>query len=474
MITLDDLHGRFTRRELTPREHLDRVLAALRDAAARVPAHAAVRDYNDEQARRAADAATARYASGQALGVFDGIPMVVKDEVDVAGLPTRAGTVYRPAVPAARDATAVARLRDAGAVIVGKSVQHELGLGATGISPHEALTPRNPHDPRCAPGGSSSGSAVAVALGAVPVAVASDGGGSVRIPASLCGVWGLKPTFGRIPNTGDDNLDGTVGHLGPIARSVEAMEKFLRVTAGDDGRCPVSHGSPPLDLAALDGASSRDLKGLRIGVDPNEWADADPTIAFTCREALRTLEKQGAVLRDVTLPLGRHAGAIGFVTMVVESARGHAEEYRRHRDQMALDVRLTLAIGKQISAVEHQKAQLLRRRLRLQLAALLGEVDLYATPTVAISAPRVRHRAERAGEADQAVTNDLVRFTFLGNLTGLPALTAPVGVQGARMPVGLQLMARPWDEATLLAAAYGLERAGYTPPTPKVHVGADW
>jgi aspartyl-tRNA(Asn)/glutamyl-tRNA(Gln) amidotransferase subunit A len=474
VITLDDLHGRFTRRELTPREHLDRVLDALRGAASRAPAHAAVRDYNDEQARRAADAATARFASGRALGAFDGIPIVVKDEVDVAGLPTRAGTLYRPAIPASRDATAVARLRDAGAVVVGKSAQHELGLGATGISPHEARTPRNPHDPRCAPGGSSSGSAVAVALGAVPVAVASDGGGSVRIPASLCGVWGLKPTFGRIPNTGDDNLDGTLGHLGPIARSVDAMERFLRVTAGDDGRCPVSRGTPALDLAALDGARGRDLTGLRIGVDPDEWADANPTIAFICREALRTLEKQGATLRDVSLPLGRHAGAIGFVTMAVEAARGHAEEYRRHRDQMALDVRLAIAIGGRISAVEHQRAQLLRRRLRRQMAAVLGEVDLYASPTVASAAPKVRPRAEIAGEADQATTNDLVRFTFLGNLTGLPALTAPVGVQGARLPVGLQLMARPWDEATLLAAAYGLERAGYAPPRPAVGVGADW
>ncbi len=474
MITLEDLHGRFVRRELTPREHLDRVLDGLREAANRTPAHAAVRDFNDDQARRAADAATARFASGQSLGDFDGIPIVVKDEVDVAGLPTRAGTVYLPAVPAVRDATAVARLRDAGAVVVGKSVQHELGLGATGISPHEARTPRNPHDPRCAPGGSSSGSAVAVALGAVPVAVASDGGGSVRIPASLCGVWGLKPTFGRIPNTGDDNLDGSVGHLGPIARSVEAMEKFLRITGGHDGRCPVSKGSPPLDLVALDHARTRDLTGVRIGVDPNEWADADPTIAFTCREALRTLEKQGATLRDVSLPMGRHAGAIGLVTMTVEAARGHAREYRMHREKMALDVRLALAIGSHISAADHQQAQVLRRRLRLQMAAVLGEVDLYATPTVASAAPRVRARAERAGEADQAVTNDLVRFTFLGNLTGLPALTAPVGVQGARLPVGLQLMARPWDEATLLAAAYGLERAGYAPPMPTVRVGADW
>ncbi len=470
MITLDELRARYLRRETDPREHLDRVLSALRETALRTPAHAAVRDYNDEQARRSADASAARYASGQSLGAFDGVPIVVKDEVDVAGLPTRAGTVYRPALPAGRDATAVARLRDAGAIVVGKSVQHELGIGATGISPHESLTPRNPHDPGCAPGGSSSGSAVAVALGAVPVAVASDGGGSVRIPASLCGVWGLKPTFGRIPNTGDDNLEGSLGHLGPIARSVEAMEKFLRVTAGDDGQCAVSRGSPPLDLEALAGAKGRDLTGLRIGVDPDAWADADPTIVFMCREALRLLEKQGATLRDVHLPLGRHAGAIGFVTMTVESARGHAAEYREHREKMALDVRMALAIGGRISAVDHQRAQVLRQRLRRQMAEILGDVHVYATPTVAITAPKVRPRAERAGEADQAVTNDLVRYTFLGNLTGLPALTAPVGVQGARMPVGLQLMAKPWDEATLLAAAYGLERAGCAPPTPSVRV----
>lgn len=473
MITAEALHDQFTSGARTPSEHLERVLDALDDAGRRTPSHAAVRDWDHSGARRAAAAATDRYRAGASLGAFDGIPIVVKDEVDVAGLPTRAGTMYRPDVPAAEDATAVARLRAAGCVVVGKSVQHELGLGATGISPHGQRTPRNPHDPHRAPGGSSSGSAVAVALGAVPVAVASDGGGSVRIPASLCGVWGLKATFGRIPNTGDANLEGTFGHLGPIARSVGAVEQFLRITAGDDGRCPTSRGTPPLDLATLDAARTRSLAGLRIGLDPAEWADADPTIAFVCREALRALEKQGATVHDVALPSARHAPAVGFVTMTVEAARGHAAELAAHRDQMALDVRMALGIGSRIPAVQHQHAQVLRNRLRRQLAQVLGEVHLYASPTVAATAPIVRPRAERAGEADQAVTNDLVRYTFLGNLTGLPALTAPAGVQGHRMPVGLQLMAKPWDEATLLAAAYALERAGFTPPTPAVSVLTD-
>lgn len=458
MSTTSTLRERFRSGESTPAAEVERAIGALRHAASR--GHATIRDGCFERAMREAEAATLRWKAGCPLGPFDGAPTAVKDECDVEGLPTRAGTVYRSALPVARDATAVARLRAAGAVVLGKTVQHELGLGATGISPHETRTPRNPHDPSRVPGGSSSGSAVAVAMGAIPFAVASDGGGSVRIPAALCGVWGLKPTWGRVPNTGDDNLNGTVGHLGPIARSVEDVAEFLAITAGHDGRCPVSEGSPDPDPAAWRRALTRGVRGLKIAVDDSEWADADPTVAFLCDEALRALEREGATRVKVKVPTARHAGGIGFVTMVAEAALGHAEEWERHRDVMSADVRLALSLGRLMSSREYLHMQALRQRLRREMAEALTGAELYATPTTAVAAPPLRPAAEVCGESDQASTNALVRFTFLGNLTGLPAGTAPVGRQGGHAPVGFQLTGRPWDEATVLAAMAAMERSG--------------
>lgn len=458
MKTVATLREGYRSGESTPSAEIERAIGALRHAATR--SHAALRDECFDRARREAEASTLRWRAGRQLGPFDGAPTVVKDECDVSGLPTRAGTVYKSALPVERDATVVARLRAAGAIVLGKSVQHELGLGSTGISPHGDKIPRNPHDPSRVPGGSSSGSAVAVALGAVPFSVASDGGGSVRIPAALCGVWGLKPTWGRVPNTGDDNLDGSVGHLGPIARSVEDLTDFLSLTAGHDGLCRVSKGSPEPNPEAWRRALTRGVRGLKIAVDDNEWADADPTVAFLCDQALRALERDGAERISVKVPTGRYAGAIGFVTMLAEAAFGHAKEWEEHREVMSTDVRLALTAGRLFTVREFMHMQGLRQRLQREMAEALTVAGLYASPTTAIAAPVLRAGAEQCGEADQTTTNALVRFTFMGNLTGLPAGTAPVGLQGGHAPVGFQLMGRPWDEATVLAAMATLERTG--------------
>ncbi len=459
----------YRERRATPAEVVERCLVAARDAASKSPSHAAFRVIDERGAREAARASTERWARGEPSGPLDGVPVGVKDEVDVEGLATRSGTAFMPDAPARHDATVVARLRAAGAVIVGKTAQHELGIGATGISPHDALTPRNPHRPTHAPGGSSSGSAVAVALGLVPLAVGTDAGGSIRIPSALCGVFGLKPTWGRVPNTGDANLGGTLGHVGPLARSTADLATFLSVASGDDGRDPIARGASKLSPEALSAALAEGARGLHIGVDELEWSAADPAVASAGREALRALEKEGAVVRAVHVPLARHAPAMGFVVMLGEAAATHAVDYERHRDRMGYDVRMALAVGRRMRAGELTHAQILRQRLRRQMNAAFAHVDLVATPTTAMTAPPVRPGAERTGEADQPTTNGLVRYTYLGNLTGLPAATAPVGVDGSGLPIGLQLYARAWDEAMALRALAALERAGVaTAPRPAV------
>lgn len=460
MSTLEALTAAWTARVVTPTQTLDGVLAALRDAAGRTPSHTAYRFVDEDRARRDAEASTKRYAEGAPLGPLDGVLIGVKDEMDVEGMPTRSGTVYAPETPVTHDGTSVARLRAQGAILLGKTVQHELGLGGTGITPHGARTPRNPHDPAHAPGGSSSGSAVSVALGLTPVAVSTDGGGSVRIPASICGVWGLKPTFGRIPITGDGNLEGSVGHVGPIASSLSAVDTFLRVTSGPDGHDPRCAWAPALDLEALDNARTQGPQGLRIGVDAREWRDADPAVARACQDALQSLVREGATLVDVSIPLAHRALAMGFLAMVSEAAEGHREEYDRHRDKMGLDVRLVLALGRHMRAAEVHNARRLRAKLRRQVAEVLSTVDLYATPTTATTAPKVNSGAELTGEVDQGVTNAMTRYTFLGNLTGLPAGTAPVGLDERALPIGLHLMGAAWDEASVMRGMWSLDRSG--------------
>ncbi len=469
MKTVASLTDDFLQGRRTPSQHLERVLDAVRSAASRTPAHAAFRQLDEVRAREAARAASERYANGTPLGPLDGVPVGVKDEVDMEGLPTLSGTTWMPRLPCAKDATVVARLRAAGAVLVGKTVQHELGIGATGISPHETRTPRNPHDPARAPGGSSSGSAVAVALGLVPLAIGTDAGGSIRIPASLCGVWGLKPTYGRIPITGDTNLGGTVGHVGPIARCVNDLALFVQTTAGADGADAFASGVPPFEHARLDALYSRGARGLRVGVDEREWADASDDVRERCRDALRALERDGAKVVHVSVPMARHAQALGYLTMIGEAGALHGGDWEHHRHAMAWDVRLALALGRRFRASEFVHAQVLRQRLRRELAAALTAVDLWATPTTAITAPPVRAAAEVTGEADQPTINALVRYTFIGNLTGLPAGTAPVATDPAGLPIGLQLIGRAWDELSVLRGLHALERAvARTPPPPRV------
>ena len=415
-----------------------------------------------DEARVLAEAARAdaRYASKQTLGPLDGVPIGVKDHVDVEGYVTRNGASWMPDVPCQADAPIVAQLRAAGAVIVGKLHQHELGLGATGINMHYPV-PRNPHDARHAPGGSSSGSGAAVALGLMPVAVAADGGGSIRIPASLCGVFGLKPTFGRTSRTAADLDPGTLAVAGPIASSVADLDLFLRATSAFDPRDASMISAPPLDLAALDRARKGEGRPLRIGIVAGEVEDADASIGRAFERALsdpalgRLLERV-----EVRIPSLSLARSIGYVTFGVEVAAGHRRHLELHRGRMGLDVRLIMALGERLSGSDFIHAQKHRARLRRDVDAAFAKVDLLVLPTTGCTAPVVRDAAERTGEVDDAGTAKLTRYTFMGNLCGLPAASVPIGVDPASLPIGLQLIGSAFDEATVLRAAYALERAG--------------
>jgi aspartyl-tRNA(Asn)/glutamyl-tRNA(Gln) amidotransferase subunit A len=326
-----------------------------------------------------------------------------------------------------------------------------------GFNPKRTM-PRNPHATDRVAGGSSTGSAVAVATGLVPLALGGDGGGSIRIPSSLCGVFGIKPTWGRVSRAGD-LFGGTVAHVGPIANSVVDLARCLEIGSGADPADLQTSLAPPREAGSFVGAVSRGVRGLRIGVVDGEWAEASPSVARAGREALRALEKEGAVLTEVRLQLARWAAPIGYLVIGVESLAEQRENivgdalYTR-------DLAISWAVLGQMRASEYTNAQRLRVGLRVEVARAFGDVDLLALPAAAAPPARVTDSEFDGGFLDARALDACCRFMFLGNLTGCPALSAPVGLDEDRLPLGLQLVGDAWDEATVLAAAGQLERMG--------------
>lgn len=445
--------------ELSPEQAAERALAGAKRLAGEGNGHAFV--YFDEaRALAAARESAARFEHGDARGPLEGVPIAIKEEVDVAGLPTRVGTRWMPETPAAADATAVGRLRAAGAVVIGTTAMTEYGMSPLGGNAMRDM-PRNAHHRNHLPGGSSSGSGVAVATGVVPVALGADAGGSIRIPAALNGVFGLKPTFGRIPTTGEGLRGGSsVVHLGPLGASSYDLAVFVETAHGADELDPASLAAPRLAAGELVAALGRGVRGLKIGVDEDEWSAASSEVASVARAALRVLEHAGAELVPVKLSLARHAPAIGYVTIGIEFFSSMLEVRRSHVDELGLDVQMLLSGLETFRADDYLDAQRLRATLRRETATALAKVDVLALPTTARTAPPVTDEEARTGFVDPPALDAMCRFAFLANLTGLPAGTAPVGSDGAGLPVGLQIIGDAWDEAAVLQTLAELERSG--------------
>lgn len=441
----------------TPEKVVEHALAELETLKSRRPTMNVLVSKDDEAALRDAKASALRWARGEALGPLDGVPFVVKDQQDVAGLSTRLGSRCEPDAPRKKDATLVARLRQAGAIVLGKTVLTEWGMSPIGANASYAM-PHNVHDSTRAAGGSSTGSAVAVALGVCPFATGGDGGGSIRIPAALNGIFGIKPTFGRVSREGDGFL-GSVAHPGPIASSTADLAAFLDAVASEpDSADPLTARALPPPLGGFGALLGAGVRGLRIGIDEEEWKDAAPAIVRACREALSALEREGAKLVDVRMPLAKHAARVGYLTIGPESLASVRHHWLERRHMINDDVRLSFAVLSGITAVEQLDAQRLRAALRKEMASVLREVDLVALPTTAMTAPRFTEADALTSFSDPEALDGLCRYAFLGNLTGLPAGTAPIGLDPDGLPIGLQLIGDAWDEATVLAALAHLER----------------
>jgi Asp-tRNA(Asn)/Glu-tRNA(Gln) amidotransferase A subunit family amidase len=458
----------FQERVVTPSQLTERAVGAVKALAAERPAMSPMLFVDEERARRDAQASTERHASGRAIGPLDGVIVPVKEEVDLEGRGATLGLKKKPAADA-KDATVVRWLRAAGAVVLGHTMMTENGMSPLGVSV-QRLLPRNAIDPRFAAGGSSTGSAVAVATGLCPVALGSDGGGSVRLPAAFNGLFGLKPTFGRISRSGD-GFGGTMDHLGPIGASTFDLAVFLEATSGEDKGDELTLGNPGFDRGWLVAALKRGVRGLRIGVLEDEIDAAEPAVAAACRDALRALETEGAKLVPVTVPLAKHATAIGYLTIGLEAFASLYEMRRHGWDDMGPDLQLLCRTMSTFGSDDYLDAQRLRAGLRREVAHALREVDALALPTSVRGAPEVSDADMRDGMTDTTALQGASRFVYIGNLCGLPAGTAPIGRDARGMPVGLQIIGDAWDEATVLQVLAHLERAEVAKTAaPKVKV----
>jgi Asp-tRNA(Asn)/Glu-tRNA(Gln) amidotransferase A subunit family amidase len=399
-----------------------------------------------------ARASQARLRAGSPRSILEGVPVAVKDELDMTPYPTTVGTRFLGRAPATADATCVARLRAAGAVLLGKANMHEIGINPNGANPHHGLV-RNPYDRARDSGGSSSGSAAAVASGLCPLAVGADGGGSVRIPAALCGVAGLKATYGRVSEHGAAPLCWSVAHVGPIGATVADVALGYALMAGPDPQDPSSMVQPALTLAGVEEAR---LDGLRVGVYTPWLEHAAPDVVATTRAALRHLEAAGARVVEVQLPHLDLIRVAHAVTILAEMATA-MDRYPEEAAALAPHVRVNLLVGRRFTGTDYIRAQRVRAKAMGEMDALFQQVDLLATPTTAITAPKIPVTDPRETWSDLSTVTEVMRYVFLTNLTGHPGLTVPAGYDEAGLPVGLQLTADHWQEALLFRAGLAVE-----------------
>jgi aspartyl-tRNA(Asn)/glutamyl-tRNA(Gln) amidotransferase subunit A len=439
------------RRALSPveltRAHLDRIQRLDRDLLAYITV---LRD----EALAAAVAAEQEIARGQYRGPLHGIPIALKDLIMTRGLRTTCGSrILRDWVPDT-DATVARRLADAGAILLGKLNMHEFAYGPTGVNPHYG-TSRNPWDRHRIPGGSSSGSGVAVAAGLAAGALGTDTGGSVRIPAALCGIVGLKPTYGRVSRAGVIPLAWSLDHVGPMTRTVTDAALLLQVLAGSDPADPSTAARPVPDYRR---ATQGEVRGLRLGIPKDLFFERlDPEVRAAVLAAARSLEGLGAVVEEIPLPKIHHAGPASFAIIASEATAYHEPYLRTRAAEYGEDVRARLTTGQFVLAHQYLKAQRARQVIRAEVDAVLTRVDALLTPATPVPAPRLDEREVTVDGVTEDARWWLIRCTRPINVTGHPALSVPCGLTAAGLPIGLQLVGRPFDEATLLRLGHAFE-----------------
>ncbi|KAG4110424.1 hypothetical protein ERO13_D13G047700v2 [Gossypium hirsutum] len=446
---------------VTPSMVAEKIISVIEDCNYHKPPTPLLISFDAEDIRKQAAASTRRFEEGNQLSILDGIFMAIKDDIDCYPHPSKGATTWMHEVRSVeKDAVCVSRLRSCGVILVGKANMHELGMGTTGNNPNYGTT-RNPHAVERYTGGSSSGPAAIVASGLCSAALGTDGGGSVRIPSSLCGVVGLKTTYGRTSMEGSICDAGTVEIIGPIASTVEDVILVYAAILGSSPDNRISLRPPPPcfpDLSSLENANT--LGSLRLGKYTEWFNDVHSTdISDVCEDVLKLLSKShGCETIEIVIPelhemRTAHVVSIGSETQC--SLNPDCEDGKGVK--LTYDTRISMALFRSFTASDYVAAQCLRRRIMHHHMEIFKKVDVIVTPTTGMTAPKIPSSALKDGETDMQVTAYLMRFIIAGNLLGLPAITVPVGYDKQGLPIGLQLIGRPWGEATILHLASAVE-----------------
>ena len=405
----------------------------------------------EERALKRAQALDSARAAGQPLGPLAGVPFAVKNLFDIGGLTTLAGSkINRDRPPASRDAALIERLEAAGAILLGALNMGEYAYDFTGENIHYGPS-RNPHDLERMTGGSSGGSGAAVAGGLVPLALGSDTNGSIRVPSSLCGIFGLKPTYGRLSRARSFPFVASLDHVGPLARSAHDLALAYDAMQGHDPEDPVSADRAFEPVVPL---LDRGAEGLRVAVAGGY---------FKCRDAetVAAVDRVAAALganRDIELPQAERARAAAFVITAIESASLHLHRLGSRANDYDPAVRDRLIAGAMVPAALVVKAQKFRRWYRDEVLKLFAEVDAILVPATPATAPLIGQQAFMVGDVEMPVRANLGIYTQPISFIGLPVVAVPVPL--SPLPIGVQIIAAPWREDVALRIAHALEAKG--------------
>ena len=449
-------------REISPLELTDAYLRHIDTLTPRINAYITV---TSERARADARRATEELAAGRSRGPLHGIPIALKDLYETAGIRTTGGGKFHTNHVPTHDCTVARRLHDAGTILLGKLNTHEYAYGVTTNNPHYGAT-RNPWNLEHIPGGSSGGSGAAIAAGLATATLGTDTGGSIRMPASVCGVVGMKATYGRVSKAGVLPLSYLFDHAGPITRTVEDAALVLGAIAGYDALDATTVRTPVDDYTSKLHAG---VRGLRIGIPRDYFFDhLDDEVAAGVERAIDELRKLGADVRDIEMPgVANGVGAV-FGLVLAEAQEIHAHALRTRPQDFGADVGQLLG-----SPTPNTETLMLALRARdalcVAMRRALESFDLLLTPATPIVAARIGEETIRYGGIEEPVLSAMIRCTAPFNATGLPALSLPCGFTRAGLPIGLQLAGRPFDEVTVLQAGHAYEQAtSWHTQTPKI------
>jgi aspartyl-tRNA(Asn)/glutamyl-tRNA(Gln) amidotransferase subunit A len=451
-MSLKQLAAQLQAREVTPLELTDAYLQRIEQLNPRINAYVTV---TAERAREDARRVGEEIAAGRYRGPLHGIPIGLKDLYDTAGIRTAGGAkILEDRVPSS-DSTVARKLREAGTVLLGKLNTHELAFGVTTNNPHFGAT-RNPWDPERIPGGSSGGSGAAIAAGLAAATMGTDTGGSIRIPAALCGCVGLKPTYGRVSKAGVLPLSFLFDHAGPITATVEDAALMLQALAGYD---PDDFATVPVPVEDYAATLNGGIKGLRIGVPGNYFSDRlDDEVRAALAQALDVLRGLGAELRAVEVPDVSPITLPLFGVVIAELLAQHGERFRARPQDFGPDVVATLEPGApdgvnlaEVLRTSYKAAEAFRR--------VLDEIDVLVTAATPIVATPIGQELVEYGGAQEPVILAMIRCTLPFNVARLPALSLPCGFSRAGLPIGLQIAGRPFAESTVLRAGHAYEQA---------------